>query len=162
MTPMAAQPGAPTSYGTGVLRSDPGSAYLVAVAVCRASDTAPRTLRHFVQHTARQRGITPDLVADLALICTELATNAVLHSGSHDVTVSLRLSIDHLVLGVDDHGRWKMPGQRINPLQALGGRGLDLVRTLAATSIHHTPDGTRVRCRLPLTAPDTTKPHDPS
>ena len=130
------------------------------MAVCRVGATAPRTMRRFVQRTAEYHRIDADTAGDLALVCTELVTNALVHSGSRDVTVSLRLGTEHVLLGVDDHGHWRKPDRCGDPLQALGGRGLDLVRAIATTWIQHTPAGTRVRCRIPLTAPDATGPHE--
>jgi anti-sigma regulatory factor (Ser/Thr protein kinase) len=161
MTAPAGPPADPTTHGTGALQPMANPSRVVAVAVCRVGDTAPRTMRRFVAHTARHLGVDADATADLALICTELVTNVCLHSGSPDVTVTLRSGADRLVLGVDDHGTWRAPVRSGDPQGALGGRGLDLVLALATTLIEHTPGGTRVRCRLPRPAAAATTRPDP-
>jgi anti-sigma regulatory factor (Ser/Thr protein kinase) len=72
---------------------------------------------------------------DVLLAASELAANAVLHSASSQpggtFTVTAEVSDgSHVRIEVrDDGGPWRAPGHR----GGLGGRGLDIIATLAAS-----------------------------
>ena len=98
--------------------------------------------RHFVADGSRAWG-RDGLVDDAALCVTELAANAVLHSGSHLLTVTLERTPGGLRLAVSDCG--DVPAAAVVPrslpqvaddplldLEAATGRGLVLVALLAA------------------------------
>lgn len=101
------------------------------------------TARHFVVDGSRAWG--RDTLADDAALCvTELATNAVLHSGSSLLTVTLERTPGGLRLGVSDCG--DVPAAAVVPrslppvtddrlldLEAATGRGLVLVALLGAS-----------------------------
>ena len=102
-----------------------------------------------------------DTVIDLNLILGEAAANSVEHAYPHgggtlDYSVT-RGAGGSLRTQVRDRGRWRPPpadpGHR--------GRGLAMIRSLAATTIQHGPEGTLVDARLPTnteTTPTTTPP----
>lgn len=151
--------GAPPQRGCGRWRagaSPSGPVWSEAVAVTESEAAAPvlrltlaahpasvPTARHFVADGARAWG-RDALVEDAALCVTELATNAVLHSGSHLLTVTLERTPGGLRLGVLDCGN--VPAAAVMPrslpgatddalldLEAATGRGLVLVALLAAS-----------------------------
>ena len=68
-----------------------------------ASDPAMiATLRHRVAELARGSGADDDLVRDLELVVSELATNVVQHSDSSTIHLVLRREPSQWVLDVDD------------------------------------------------------------
>ena len=103
------------------------------------------TARHFVTDGSRAWGLDT-LVDDAALCVSELASNAVLHSGSRFLTVTLECTPGGLRLTVSDHGN--IPAAAVVPrslptataaaadsgleLEAATGRGLVLVSLIAA------------------------------
>ncbi|MFC5910295.1 ATP-binding protein [Streptacidiphilus monticola] len=104
--------------------------------------SVPR-LRRFARATAARWGL-PDGVQDpLALVVTELAANAVRHSGSPDVALLLSTDGFTVTVEVRDTGRWRVASPAGEPDQACGGRGLPLVRAFAADwTLWRTPGGT--------------------
>ena len=96
----------------------------------RAWADAVPAARAFVAETLAN--VPPQLCQTAALLVSELATNAVLHSGTHEFTVRLKhdLSGGRLWIGVSDTG----PGQPVirHPLATdEHGRGLQLVSLLS-------------------------------
>jgi serine/threonine-protein kinase RsbW len=94
---------------------------------------------------ARSPGDTP-VTADAVLICSELATNAILHSassqpgGSFTVRVEVRPG-DHTWIEVHDPGsRW------LHQPRASGGRGLAMIDALATHWDIRGDDTARVVC----------------
>ncbi|MFI0924087.1 ATP-binding protein [Streptomyces sp. NPDC021012] len=88
----------------------------------------------------------------VGLIVTELASNAVRHSGSPDVDLRITLVEGRLVLHVQDFGSWRVPSPS-EPVEeeACSGRGLDLVAAFAAhCEIVRTAGGTRVVAEILL------------
>ena len=118
------------------------------------------TARHFV--TDGSRAWRRDaLVDDAALCVTELASNAVLHSGSRFFTVTLECTPGGLRLTVSDHG--DVPVAAVLPrsvpdsaagdcdldLEATTGRGLVLVSLIAAAwGVEESTSGTHVWAEL--------------
>lgn len=115
--------------------------------VCRrrsSIDSVPE-LRAFARRLACAWRLPSAAREDLELLCTELAANAVLHSGSSGVEVSLTLHRRTVRLKVADTGRWRTsaPPQR-GDADSLNGRGLVLARAMADVRIISGPDGTTV------------------
>ncbi|RAG87282.1 ATP-binding protein [Streptacidiphilus pinicola] len=115
-------------------------------------------LRRFAVRTARRCGLLDDVAEALALIVTELVTNAVRHSGSPDVTLLLCVADGDLTVQVSDTGRWRRPtappasepGAR-EPGPLCGGRGLLLVEAYAAScAVQVSRSGTTVTAELRL------------
>lgn len=107
-----------------------------------AEPRAVRELRHFALRTARDWRLGEPAREALGVIATELVANAVLHSGSPDVTLWLGTRERTLTVRVADSGRWK-PGLSVcepDDEEALSGRGLSLVRAYA-TRITTDTDG---------------------
>jgi anti-sigma regulatory factor (Ser/Thr protein kinase) len=105
-------------------------------------------LRRFAQRTARQWAVPEEAGESLALVVSELVSNAVLHSGSATVVVRLTRGLDTVTVEVVNHGQWR---DRAPDPDGLHGRGLVLVKAvsswwLAASSAA----GTRVLVRIPL------------
>jgi serine/threonine-protein kinase RsbW len=77
-----------------------------------------------------------DLEETARLLVSEAATNAVLHSASGEeggsFEVRCRLAPERLRVEVHDGGAPQSPGRRVHHLDALTGRGLELVDVLAA------------------------------
>jgi anti-sigma regulatory factor (Ser/Thr protein kinase) len=93
-----------------------------------AAPDAPRAARHFVAATLRDWG-RQALIADAALVVTELATNAVLHAQS-DFTVAIYSGHEGVRICVGDNS-CADPTPRDAPLLASHGRGLGLVAAVA-------------------------------
>ncbi|WP_328937692.1 ATP-binding protein [Streptomyces tauricus] len=89
--------------------------------------------RDRVQSVAREWGLTESVVSDLALLASELVTNAVIHVGSsagREIGVTLRLSPECIRLEVRDSG-YALPTPREPTNAEQSGRGLILVKALA-------------------------------
>jgi anti-sigma regulatory factor (Ser/Thr protein kinase) len=97
------------------------------------------------------------------LIVSELATNAVLHTSGMSPTFTVEVRLEHadaeeLHIGItDSHPRW--PRQATPPVRQEGGRGMVIVRHLAAESggtLHVSPTeegGKTVWISLPWAVP---------
>ncbi|MER5639064.1 ATP-binding protein [Kitasatospora sp. NPDC002227] len=108
-------------------------------------------LRRFARAATARWSLTPAVGEALALVVSELAGNAVRHSGSADVTLRLSATATTLIVEVRDHGHWRHPSRLPSHEPACGGRGLQLVEAYSARcTIHPAPDGTRVTVELPL------------
>jgi len=89
---------------------------------------APRAARHFVAGALRQWGgpwAAGPLAVDVAIVATELASNAVLHARS-DFTVTVARRPGAIRIAVRDGGPLGAP------LAVAAGHGLDLVSAVAA------------------------------
>ncbi len=82
-------------------------------------------------------GSGSDLEETARLLVSEAATNAVLHSASGEeggsFEVRCRLARERLRVEVHDGGAPQSPRRRVHHLDALTGRGLELVDLLAAS-----------------------------
>jgi anti-sigma regulatory factor (Ser/Thr protein kinase) len=92
---------------------------------------------------------SPAVVADAALMLSEVATNAVIHANStftvHASVAQHRLRVE--VADDDDH----LPRPRARSATADNGRGLQLVEGLAAHwGAQHTPGGKMIWFELPV------------
>jgi anti-sigma regulatory factor (Ser/Thr protein kinase) len=106
--------------------------------------------RRFAAEHGRRRGLSADQAADLELVVSELATNSLVHAGSH-----CRLSIwrdgAHVVCAAADDGWLTDPlaGRRMPRPDQPNGRGLLLVNQLAdLVRVHTGPAGTTIQARL--------------
>jgi anti-sigma regulatory factor (Ser/Thr protein kinase) len=127
--------------------------------VPRGSADVSRTLMARPEAAAEARHALVGLVLprrtreDLALIVTELVTNAVLHAGlsSGDaIVVSVENEPGGLRLAVHDHGRgFEVPPRRPAARLIAGRRGLVIVDALAETwGVDCDSDGCTVWCRI--------------
>lgn len=122
-----------------------------------ASPEAVPALRRFATDTARGWRLDEAAVDALALVVSELATNAVLHSGSPDVTLTLVARGTSIVAEVTDSGCWQggpEPRTAQRDEHAVCGRGLALVRAYShRLSADLATDGTRMTAEIALTHP---------
>lgn len=132
----------------------PGPARLRAMCVARAVAESVPELRRFARRTARQWAAPEDVSDTLALVVSELVTNAVLHSGSKDVTTWIVFDGDAVTVEVGDSGHWLVRDadrRAAEDEDAAFGRGLALVRACTDWfAIHPSPAGTSVIARLPV------------
>jgi serine/threonine-protein kinase RsbW len=81
-------------------------------------------------------GKEPELGETARLLVSEAATNAVLHSASGEAggsfEVHCRLARERLRVEVHDAGAPQSPRRRVHQLDAITGRGLELVNALSA------------------------------
>lgn len=120
-----------------------------------AETSAVPVLRRFARRVVRQWHLSDSVEEAVGLIVTELAANAVRHSGSDDLALRMSCGDGRLVLHVQDSGRWRPSEPPACPEEeACSGRGLDLVRAYAARcTVLPTAEGTRVTAELPLGEP---------
>ncbi|HSV40121.1 MAG TPA: ATP-binding protein [Nocardioidaceae bacterium] len=81
--------------------------------------------RHFVGARLVEHALV-DLVGDVTLVVSELATNATLHAGT-PFTVSVRGEDRHVVVSVRDTSPW-VPAVIPSDALSLSGRGLAIVQ----------------------------------
>ena len=117
--------------GSGAAAGDDGG----SADVTNIFETAPRTVpraRHTVMATLIDAGMGIGTIETAALLTTELASNAVLHSvsSSYTVDVDVDLTRVHVEVG-DGDDRYPLRPLR-EPLDTDHGRGLQLVDSLAA------------------------------
>ncbi|MBB1243977.1 ATP-binding protein [Streptomyces durbertensis] len=123
-----------------------------------ATREAAPAMRHFASGMARCWLLSEEAREAVSVVVTELVANAVLHSGSPEVSLFLTLSADTLNVEVRDSGRWRpRPRPRVEPLDAdvQCGRGLPLVEAYASrTATLPSARGTRVVAEIDLTPAD--------
>ncbi|MGW3134951.1 ATP-binding protein [Streptomyces sp. NPDC001139] len=92
----------------------------------------PRAARTHVTNNCRIWHVPRQAVEGLALITSELATNAVVHAPAEEITVMLGLAPHYVWVSVTDRGRPRSPIIRRTAAEdAEDGRGLCLVEALA-------------------------------
>ncbi|GAA0691582.1 hypothetical protein GCM10010193_52600 [Kitasatospora atroaurantiaca] len=127
-----------------------------ACAMPAVADSVP-ALRRFARGAARRWALPDSVDEALALIVTELAANAVRHSGSADVALLLAVDGVTVTVQVKDAGTWRARPNPPGPAaeaEACGGRGLQLVEAYAAGfALWRTAGGTRVVAELLLPDP---------
>ncbi|GAA4837502.1 ATP-binding protein [Kitasatospora terrestris] len=106
------------------------------------------SMRHFVRSCVRRLRLAEEVCDTACLVVSELVTNAVLHSGSHSVTVMVHFGGSELVVAVRDDGHWlerTRPRANRADHSATCGRGLDLVRAVSDDcAVDAGPDGTLI------------------
>ncbi|MFE1315863.1 ATP-binding protein [Streptomyces sp. NPDC058755] len=131
-----------------------------ALCITRAVAAAVPEVRQFARNAARRWVLPEDPTATLSLVVSELVTNAVLHSGSEDVTTLIVFDGLDVTVEVTDSGQWLERGTHRRVAEdedAAFGRGLDLVRACTSwCTIHPCAEGTRVMARLPVAEPQHT------
>ncbi|OIK23525.1 ATP-binding protein [Streptomyces malaysiense] len=91
---------------------------------------------------AQQRIADEDVFDTVLLISTELATNAIVHTGSAMITMSLRRNKDHLRIQVRDQGT-QSAGKHWHNTSGFG-RGLEIIASYAGVlGTRRGADGTR-------------------
>ncbi len=96
--------------------------------------TGVRQARHAFADQIRVAGVGADARDDAMLVLSELVSNAVKHATplpSGEITVRWRVDADVLHLEITDGGASTRPRAGVAALSALGGRGLDIVRTVS-------------------------------
>lgn len=164
--PVASTPGARAGILDPRAREDrrdadihgtPASSGLLAMCAMSASCKAVPALRRFTRHTAERWGVPDDTTYAVCVVVSELVTNAVLHSGSPDVELSLCIHGRTVIVQVKDSGVWE-PYRRPDGLRATEeeeyGRGLCIVRTYTTRCLVSTSErGTKVRAEIDLLTP---------
>lgn len=110
----------------------------------------PRARRRLVRELDAAN-LQPDVVADAALVLTELLTNALQHGsppGVEEVAMCWSIAEDHVTISVADAGRSENLAPRPPNQDGEGGRGLTLVDQLCDAWTVDAGDGTRVVARL--------------
>jgi anti-sigma regulatory factor (Ser/Thr protein kinase) len=90
-----------------------------------------------------------DALETIALLVTELVTNAILHART-PLMLSVESRPAHVRICVEDHSSEK-PARRSYESDAVTGRGLALVDQLASSwGVDATPSGKVVWCEVPI------------
>jgi anti-sigma regulatory factor (Ser/Thr protein kinase) len=100
-----------------------------------------RVLRHELRPFLDVTALPAEELDDIVLAACEAAANAVDHAGTTtgSFDVSVAVEGERICITVRDHGRWR------DPVPGTGrGRGLLLMRSLAALTVTATPEGTTV------------------
>lgn len=104
------------------------------------------------RHLARQRlevVCSPEVLDTVALLVTELVTNAILHARTPLLLV-IEPNADHIRVCVEDSSP-QSPEIRNYDADAVTGRGLALVEQLAsAWGVEQTPTGKAVWCEIAI------------
>ncbi|WP_345582967.1 ATP-binding protein [Streptomyces prasinosporus] len=154
--PVRALPGAagPPGRGRPPGRASERTARFLMVAALPASARAVPRLRRLARAVVRGHRLSDAAEEALTVIVSELGTNAVLHSGSPDLSVMFAVDDTSLTVGVRDRGRWRQrPGPRCESadMDAAFGRGLALVDAYSVdTSVLRSAEGTVVRAVIAL------------
>lgn len=91
----------------------------------------------------------PEALDTIALLVTELVTNAILHAQT-PLQLQIEATGDRVRLRVEDSSA-RQPERRSYETDAVTGRGLALVETLASSwGVDPTPSGKAVWCEIPL------------
>ncbi|WP_078961050.1 ATP-binding protein [Streptomyces sp. NRRL WC-3618] len=134
------RPAVPQALG---LRSFPGGDLASASAA-----------RHYVRDTARAWGLPRTVVDDLETVTGELTANALEHSASRTVTVTLARMARAAVISVTDEGRGRrnhhrrVPEPSSPPSDQEHGRGLLIIEALATCWGQRRVDGGLTVCAV--------------
>lgn len=97
--------------------------------------TGVRIARHAFADQLVEAGVAPQVREDAVLVLSELVSNAVKHAvplPGGDITVGWQMDDERLLIEITDGGSGTRPHASVAVLSALGGRGLDLVRTVSS------------------------------
>ncbi|MDW8478335.1 ATP-binding protein [Streptomyces scabiei] len=120
----------------------------------------PAEARHRVADGCRLWRVPMVVADDLTLIVSELTANAVTHTDSAEIEVSLYLTGEQVSVAVTDQSTYRPLTARQAGADAENGRGLFLVEALAARwEILPTAHGTAVRAHLDLPPEHRVAPH---
>ncbi|GGV69901.1 ATPase [Streptomyces longisporoflavus] len=122
------------------------------------SERTPGRARAYLGVTLADWGVCETVRADLQLIVSELATNAVTCTRSSEITVEITLTDDEAAVSVADHGPHRHLRARHVPPDAESGRGLLIVQALASRWGQSRDDagGTTVHAAITLPAQQST------
>ncbi|GGV72146.1 hypothetical protein GCM10010277_84700 [Streptomyces longisporoflavus] len=130
------------------------------------SKRTPGQARAYLGVTLADWGVCETIRADLQLIVSELATNAVTYTRSCEITLEITLTDDEAAVSVADHGPHRHLHARHAAPDAESGRGLLIVQSLASRWDQSGDDagGTTVHAAITLPArkppPSTPLPED--
>lgn len=120
---------AATRAVTGVRQ--PGTVRAASCTMPATPESAP-ALRRFTADTARRWSLAGWLAEDMCLAVAELVANAVLHSGSPDVSVLISASRTTVSVRVKDRGEWRQRSKaELMADTSTRGRGLHIVDAVA-------------------------------
>lgn len=110
--------------------------------------------RRRVADAASAAGLSPERSADVALVLSELATNALEHGSGSTAVVRCGVDDDQFELSVSSAASDDLPERRRDALEpAAGGRGLYIVARIADSLTVIGADGqVAVVCRFDLSA----------
>jgi anti-sigma regulatory factor (Ser/Thr protein kinase) len=94
-----------------------------------------RVVRHAFADQLTAVGVPPEDREDAMLVLSELVSNAVKHAAAlpdGQISVSWQVEDDELRLEVTDGGAGTRPNAGVAVMSAMGGRGLDIVRTVSS------------------------------
>ena len=97
--------------------------------------TSVRIVRHAMADQLDAAGVGADVRDDAMLVLSELVSNAVMHAAplpTGQIAVCWEVRDDLLHIEITDGGAGTRPHASVAELSALGGRGLDIVRTVSA------------------------------
>ena len=97
--------------------------------------TSVRLVRHAMADQLEAAGVGSDDRDDAMLVLSELVSNAVQHAAplpSGEIRVRWEVRDDLLHIEITDGGAGTLPHASVAALSALGGRGLEIVRTVSA------------------------------
>ncbi|MFF6994598.1 ATP-binding protein [Streptomyces sp. NPDC008313] len=155
-TPVAAPP-KPTGLprlGTACEEVPVRSQRLLAAVTLPACPESVPLLRRTARQVVRGCRLSERVDEAVTLIVSELAANAVLHSGSADVALLIEVGDTAVTVRIRDNGQWherQAPRCEAADVDTAFGRGLSLVDAYAVdTSIVRGPTGTVVQAVVTL------------
>ncbi len=97
--------------------------------------TGVRMARHTIADRLAAAGVASEDREDAVLVISELVSNAVKHAAplaNGEITVRWEIRADVLHIEITDGGGGTRPRAGVASVTDLGGRGLDIVRTVSA------------------------------
>lgn len=126
--------------------------------------TGVRIARHAFADQLAADGVPPEDREDAMLVLSELVSNAVKHAAplaSGEINVRWQVADDLLHIEITDGGAGTRPNPSVPVLSALGGRGLDIVRTVSSQwGVSEDDDTVTVWADVPRTTHDPTRPEE--
>lgn len=118
-----------------------------------------RQARHAVANRLTAAGVAAEDREDAVLVVSELVSNSVKHAEplpDGEIVICLDVAADVLHLEVTDGGSGTYPRAGVPALSAVGGRGLDIVRTLGRQwGVTESQEGVTVWVDVPRRGPPT-------
>ncbi|HYH27846.1 MAG TPA: ATP-binding protein [Actinomycetota bacterium] len=95
----------------------------------RADPTELSEIRTFVRERAAEAGLAEHRSADIVLAVSEACANAILHSGTDELTIDWDIEDDRIVVTIRDNGvfRRRVPMPEV---EGVGGHGIPLMMAL--------------------------------